>query len=63
MGKNVKVLIDKAEINSAIGRLYSQAPDIDGVVKIKGAANLVPGEFANVVITGAGEYDLTARPL
>jgi ribosomal protein S12 methylthiotransferase len=63
IGKNAKVLIDKAETNSGIGRLYSQAPDIDGVVKIKGASNLVPGEFVNVTITGAGEYDLTARAL
>lgn len=63
IGKNAKVLIDKVETNSGIGRLYSQAPDIDGVVKIKGMSNLVPGEFVNVMITGAGEYDLTARPL
>lgn len=63
IGKNAKVLIDKVETNSGIGRLYSQAPDIDGVVKIKGMSNLVPGEFVDVVITGAGEYDLNARPL
>jgi hypothetical protein len=29
------VLIDKAETNSGVGRLFSQAPDIDGIVKIK----------------------------
>lgn len=63
IGKNAKVLVDKAETNSAVGRLYSQAPDIDGIVKIKGTSNLVPAEFVDVVITGAGEYDLTARPL
>jgi ribosomal protein S12 methylthiotransferase len=63
VGKNVKVIVDKAETNSAIGRLYSQAPDIDGVVKIKGASNLVPGEFVDVMITGAGEYDLNARTI
>lgn len=63
IGKNAKVLIDKVETNSGIGRLYSQAPDIDGVVKIKGMSNLVPGELVDVVITGAGEYDLNARPL
>jgi ribosomal protein S12 methylthiotransferase len=63
IGKNAKVLVDKAESNSGIGRLFSQAPDIDGVVKIKGTSNLVPGDFVDVVITGAGEYDLNARSL
>ncbi len=63
IGKNTKVLIDKAETNSSMGRLFSQAPDIDGIVKIKGLDNTFPGEMVDVVITGAGEYDLNARPL
>jgi ribosomal protein S12 methylthiotransferase len=63
IGKNAKVLIDRAETNSSIGRLFSQAPDIDGIVKIKGLDYTVPGELVDVVITGAGEYDLNARPL
>jgi ribosomal protein S12 methylthiotransferase len=63
IGKNAKVLIDKAETNSGVGRLFSQAPDIDGIVKIKSISNAVPGEFIDVVISGAGEYDLNARPL
>src|SRR5262245_9347926 len=61
IGKNAKALIDKAETNSAIGRLFSQAPDIDGIVKIKGTSNALPGEFVDVVITVAGEYDLNAK--
>ncbi|MCI0613825.1 30S ribosomal protein S12 methylthiotransferase RimO, partial [bacterium] len=61
IGKNAKVLIDKAETNSGVGRLFSQAPDIDGIVKIKGLDNTFPGEFVDVMITGAGEYDLNAR--
>lgn len=63
IGKNAKVLIDKAETNSGVGRLFSQAPDIDGVVKIKGISNAIPGEFIDVVISGAGEYDLNAKPV
>ncbi len=61
IGKQVKVLIDKPEADSGIGRLFSQAPDIDGVVRIRGMEPAVAGEFLDVLITGAGEYDLNAR--
>ena len=41
----------------------ADAPEIDGVVRVrgKGAAMLPLGEFADVVITAASEYDLEAR--
>jgi ribosomal protein S12 methylthiotransferase len=38
------------------GRLASQAPDIDGVVYLRGQAP--PGHILSVQITGAGTYDL-----
>ncbi len=62
IGRKLRVLIDKADTNSATGRLFSQAPEIDGMIRVKGSEALC-GEFSDVVITGAGEYDLNARPV
>jgi ribosomal protein S12 methylthiotransferase len=61
IGRKLPVLIDKSDSKSSTGRLFSQAPDIDGIVRVKGSETLC-GEFLDVLITGAGEYDLNARP-
>jgi ribosomal protein S12 methylthiotransferase len=61
IGRSFRVLIDQADSGKAKGRLYSQAPEIDGIVRVKNCESL-SGEFADVLITGAGEYDLNARP-
>ena len=49
----------------AIARSSSDAPEIDGTVRIAGdkasAGRLAVGSMVNVQITGAGQYDLTAR--
>jgi ribosomal protein S12 methylthiotransferase len=60
IGREMKVLIDGSENASLVGRLYHQAPDVDGCIKIKGGM-AVAGEFVQAIISGAGEYDLTAR--
>jgi ribosomal protein S12 methylthiotransferase len=60
IGRNTRVLLDGADSRGSIGRLYSQAPDVDGVVRIK-TETAIAGEFLPVTITGAGEYDLNAR--
>jgi ribosomal protein S12 methylthiotransferase len=44
----------------AIARSRGDAPEIDGVVRVKKGAKLAIGEFARVRITGADAYDLTA---
>ena len=61
IGRHTWALIDAAdpEDHLAIGRLASQAPDIDGVVHVDGP--VVSGEFARVVITEADAYDFSAR--
>ena len=46
---------------SPIARSAGDAPEIDGVVRIRGAARLKVGEFAAVEITAADTYDLEAR--
>ncbi len=63
VGKTVRVLVDAIEGRTAVARSAADAPEIDGVVKItgRGASALPVGEFAEVTIAGASEYDLQAR--
>ncbi|MBO7684469.1 MAG: 30S ribosomal protein S12 methylthiotransferase RimO, partial [Kiritimatiellae bacterium] len=44
-----------------VARLESQAPDVDGVVYLEGAAAGTPvGEFADVRLAGARGFDFVA---
>ncbi len=67
VGGHERVLVDAIEGTgrgmSAIARSYADAPEIDGTVRIRGAgvAKLVVGEFAEVEITAADTYDLSAK--
>ncbi len=56
LGKTLRSIVDEVE-DVAIARLYSQAPEIDGVVFIE-TRDVMKGEFVNVRITGAYDYDL-----
>ncbi|MGC9043361.1 MAG: TRAM domain-containing protein [Myxococcota bacterium] len=57
VGKVLKVLIDKEEDGTCIGRFYGQAPEIDGLIYIKKKGKNRKG-FANVRISSADSYDL-----
>jgi ribosomal protein S12 methylthiotransferase len=63
VGQNIRVLVDSIEDDAAIARSEADAPEIDGLVRVKGrgAAKLPVGEFADVLVTAASEYDLEAR--
>ena len=57
VGTTQKVLVDIAnEQGTSLGRTYRDSPEIDNYVKIKGKVE--PGEFYNIKITDAMEYDL-----
>jgi ribosomal protein S12 methylthiotransferase len=60
VGREETVLVDSIEDGMAIARSRGDAPEIDGVVRVKRGAKLAVGEFARVKITGADAYDLTA---
>lgn len=60
IGREETVLVDGIEDGTAIARSRGDAPEIDGVVRVKKGAKLAVGEFARVRITGADAYDLTA---
>jgi ribosomal protein S12 methylthiotransferase len=61
IGRSMQVLVDRVEDGVAIARSASDAPEIDGTVRIAGTSALKPGDLADVRITGAGAYDLEAR--
>lgn len=62
VGRQMWALIDEDATpeGPAVGRLSSQAPDIDGVVYVDDDA-LVAGDLVRVEITAAEAYDLTAK--
>jgi ribosomal protein S12 methylthiotransferase len=60
VGRQMRVLVDRIDGDAAIARSASDAPEIDGTVRITGG-RLKVGDFADVRITQAGAYDLEAR--
>jgi ribosomal protein S12 methylthiotransferase len=61
VGKTLRVLIEKTSKQGFSGRSHADAPEIDGSVLVRGSA--VVGEFADVEITAAREYDLEGRSM
>jgi ribosomal protein S12 methylthiotransferase len=61
VSRTMQVLVDRLEGDVAVARSSSDAPEIDGTVRIRGAKHLAVGSFAQVTITAAGAYDLEAR--
>ncbi len=57
IGKCAVVLVDGLEDEVLFGRLAGQAPEIDGAVYLS-ETEAMPGEFVEVLITDASEYDL-----
>ncbi len=61
IGKTLKVLVDECENGNYIGRSEFDAPEVDGLVYIKSARKLKPGDFINLKITDTLEYDLVGE--
>jgi ribosomal protein S12 methylthiotransferase len=60
VGKKMRVLVDAVDGSTATARSEADAPEIDGVVRISRAGKLRVGDWADVRITSADEYDLKA---
>jgi ribosomal protein S12 methylthiotransferase len=56
VGRDLKVLIEGAGEGISIGRSYRDAPQVDGLVLVKG--EIAAGKMVNVRVTGATVYDL-----
>ena len=62
-GKTIRVIVDGRipEDDIYCGRSYKDAPDIDGMVFFKSDYEILSGDFADVRIDGASDYDLTGE--
>lgn len=60
VGRVMKVLIEGkiTDEDVYIGRTYQDAPDIDGEVFVEYSGELISGDFVDVRITEANDYDL-----
>ncbi|MEN6470888.1 MAG: 30S ribosomal protein S12 methylthiotransferase RimO [Clostridiaceae bacterium] len=59
VGKAYRVLTERANGNTAYGRSYAEAPEVDGSISFTASgAQPAAGAFALVRITGATHYDL-----
>ncbi|HSO85117.1 MAG TPA: 30S ribosomal protein S12 methylthiotransferase RimO [Draconibacterium sp.] len=58
IGKTFKVIIDREEGEFYVGRTEFDSPEVDGEVLVSSAGTLKKGDFVNVKITGAEDYDL-----
>ncbi|WP_313376126.1 30S ribosomal protein S12 methylthiotransferase RimO [Chishuiella sp.] len=62
IGKQFKVMIDRKEGDNFIGRTEHDSPDVDNEVLISAIDTYLPiGDFVNVEITEAYEFDLIAK--
>jgi ribosomal protein S12 methylthiotransferase len=61
VGRTLEVLVDEAGERGATGRSAGDAPEIDGVVHLPGAAGLRPGERVSARIVAADDHDLTGE--
>jgi ribosomal protein S12 methylthiotransferase len=65
VGREVEAIIDGPDPevpNHHLARSHADAPDIDGLVRVKGK-NLRPGDIVRAKVTGADGYDLAARAI
>jgi ribosomal protein S12 methylthiotransferase len=63
VGREIEAIIDGPDPevpNHHLARGHADAPEIDGLVRVKGK-NLRPGDIVRAKVTGADGYDLAAR--
>ncbi len=58
VGKIFKVIVDKKEAGKYLGRTEFDSVEVDNEVIINPEKKLIPGDFVNVKITKAFDYDL-----
>ncbi|PZO89121.1 MAG: 30S ribosomal protein S12 methylthiotransferase RimO, partial [Micavibrio aeruginosavorus] len=64
VGKIINVIIDEVgEDGGADARSEGDAPEIDGKVFLRDAANLKAGDIVPVMVEDADDYDLYAVPV
>jgi len=61
IGKTLRVLVDQSENNIGVGRTEYDSPEIDNIVNIEGRVD--KGQFVNIQIESANEYELIGKPV
>ncbi len=61
IGNTYKVIVDRKEGDEFIGRTESDSPEVDNEVIITSEEYLRMGDFVNVAITDASEFDLSGN--
>jgi ribosomal protein S12 methylthiotransferase len=54
----LQALVDHVDADGAIARTSADAPEIDGVLRIRDGQKLKPGQFASVRVETTDEHDL-----
>lgn len=60
VGRTLDILVEEVKRTTAVGRSYADAPEIDGIVKLKNAGAVQVGSIVKAKIDKASQYDLTA---
>ena len=60
-GRLLSVLVERVEEGVVEGRSFREAPEVDGVVEIRGGDALLPGQRVSVRVLEALEHDLIGR--
>ena len=61
VGRTLDVLVDEMQGTTAIARSKADAPEIDGIVRVKAARSAKAGDILHVKVTAADEHDLEAQ--
>lgn len=61
VGQTLKVIIDREDDEFYVGRTEFDSPEVDGEVFISKEISLTKGQFCQVEITGAEEFDLYGK--
>ena len=62
VGRDIDVIVDEVQGKTLVTRSKADAPEIDGIVHVKGAGAAKPGDFLRVRVTASDEHDLRAQP-
>ena len=64
IGQTFRCIIDRKEGNHFVGRTEFDSPDVDNEVLIDASKHYVKiGDFVNIKITDASDYDLFGEPV
>lgn len=58
IGQTLRAITDRTEGTQYVGRTEFDSPEVDGEVLFTSKKKIAPGDFVNVKITGAEEFDL-----